>query len=420
MEMVRLRTVAGQSRRQVARALGFSREWVRKWSRRYRAGGEAALQTPPAPAPGPLATFPPVVAEAVQAYRRAHPRLGARRARVALERDPALAGQPLPDWRTIHRAWVAAGLVTPRGQRTTPPPAVPPVPLDEPHAVWQIDHQDGLHVAGVAEPVVLQSGRAPAAGLTIGADLFAERRGAHAVPEDAILDALRRRFVQWGLPRVMQVDGGVRFLGQSQRTFPSRFELFCAGLGIQIRQIRPGHPTENGAVERLHQTLDGALLDTPPVAGLAGAQEALDAHVALLNERFPSRATVCGGRPPLVAHPQARHSGRPYDPAREADLFDLDAVDRVLVQWRWHRQAAPSTGQISFANKNVRVGDAYKGKAVALRFDPTDRQVVIHDLGATPGALGPEIRRFHCAAFDQDVILGTSAIANLPPLARRA
>jgi hypothetical protein len=72
---------------------------------------------------------------------------------------------------------------------------------------------------------------APAAGLTIGADVFAERRGAHAVSEDAILDALRRHFVQWGLPRAIQVDGGVRFLGQSQRTFPSRFELFCAGLG---------------------------------------------------------------------------------------------------------------------------------------------------------------------------------------------
>lgn len=205
----------------------------------------------------------------------------------------------------------------------------------------------------------------------------------------------------------------MRFLGQSQRTFPSRFELFCAGLGIQVQQIRPGRPTDNGAVERLHQTLDGFLLG-PPFSGLTAAQTAPDAHLDLLNAHFPSRASACRGQPPLVAHPQARHSGRSYAPAHEADLFDLAAVDRVLAQWQWHRQAAPSTGQISFANKNVRVGAAYKGQAVALRFDPTDRQVVIYELGPAPGTLGPEIRRFHCAAFDQAAILGTSALTTRP------
>ena len=90
-------------------------------------------------------------------------------------------------------------------------------------------------------------------------------------------------------------------------------------------------------------------------------------------------------------------------------MFDLGAVDRVLAQWQWQRHAAPSTGQISCATKNVRVGDAYRGQTVALRFAPVDRQGVVYELGTTPGSLGKEIRRFHCAAFDQDAILGTSA-----------
>lgn len=403
--LVHLRAEQGLSRREAAARLGYSRSWARRWWRRYRAGGAAALQPPRAPAPGALATFPGPVGDAVLAYRRAHPRIGAGRALVALRRNPALAGAALPSARTIHRAWVGAGLVRPRGARTTPPPAQVPVPADGPHAVWQLDHQDGLRVAGLAAPVVLQSVRAPACGLTVGADLFAEPKGAHAVPTDAILDALRRRFAQWGLPAAVQVDGGVRFLGQSQRTFPSRFELFCAGLGIQVQQIRPGRPTDNGAVERLHRTLDDFLLG-PTFADVAAAQAALEQHLALLNEAFPSRARPCGGQPPLAAHPLARHSGRPYDPAREAALFDLAAVDRALAGWRWYRQAAPSTGQISFANKNVRVGDAYKGQTVALRFDPTDRRVVIHELGAAPGAPGAEIRRFRCPAFEPEAIRG--------------
>jgi hypothetical protein len=58
----------------------------------------------------------------------------------------------------------------------------------------------------------------------------------------------------------------------------------------------------------------------------------------------------------------------------------------------------------------VRVGEAYKGQTVALRCDPTDRRVVSYELGTAPGTLGKEIRRFHCAAFDQDAILGTSTL----------
>jgi hypothetical protein len=127
-----------------------------------RDGGEAALQTPPPPVPSPLATFPPAVAEAVLAYRRAHPRRGARRALAALQQDLALRGQPLPDWRTIHRAWVVAGLVTPRRLRTGAP-----VPLDTHLAVCQIDHQDRLSVGGQRGRV-----RAPDADLIIGADVL--------------------------------------------------------------------------------------------------------------------------------------------------------------------------------------------------------------------------------------------------------
>jgi ABC-type multidrug transport system ATPase subunit len=139
-------------------------------------GGEAALQTPRLPVPGPLATFPPAVAEAVLAYRRAHPRRGARRAQVDLQQDLALRGLPLPDSRTIHRAWVAAGLVTPRRLHTGA--AVPP---DARPAVWQVDHQDGPYVGHQR-----RRARAPATGLIIGADV-AEQRGAHATSEVAIL-----------------------------------------------------------------------------------------------------------------------------------------------------------------------------------------------------------------------------------------
>jgi hypothetical protein len=408
---------AGQSLAAASQALGFGAAWGRKWWGRYRRGGEAALDPMPAPAPGPLAHFPPPVAPAVLAYRRAHPRLGARRALLALAGDPAVAGLALPSPRTIHRAWVAAGLVAPRTPRDLVPAAsMPPPDPTDPHACWQIDHQDHLRPTGLAAPLVLQSVRAPAAGLIVGADLFPGPRGAHAVPLDDLLDGLRRGLARWGRPRALSVDGSLHFLGQPQRSFPSRLELFCAGLGIAVVPIRPGRPTDHGAVERQHAICDGVLLG-PAYADVAAALAALDVHVTALNERFPSRARACGGRPPLVAHPAARHSGRAYDPAREWRDFDLAAVDRLLAGWTWHRRVGRTSGQLSFADRNVAVGKAWAGRTVTLRFDPTDRQVVVYAPGAQPGERGAEIKRFACPAFTKAAILGRSRVAwrPLPP-----
>jgi hypothetical protein len=360
-----------------------------------------------------LARFDPRIAAAARRYRQSHPLIGARRVLLPLASDPALRGLALPDPRTLHRFFVHEGLVARRMPRDKAPSAVPAPPREEPHALWQIDHQDHLALRGLSELTVLQNIRAPGAGLIVGADLFPGPHGAHAVPEDAICDGVRRAMVRWGRPLVIGVDWGVRFLGKPQREFPSRFELFCTGQDAPLRPIRPAHPTDNGAVERQHRTLDALLLG-PRYETLADAQRALDEHVEALNTRFPSRAKVCHGNPPLVTCPEARHSGRPYDPSQEWITFNMTAVDHLLAEWRWFRLVGKKTGQLSFAHRNISVGQAHRGEQVALRFDPSDRQVVVSALGPTLAEVGPEITRFHCPAFDKATILGTSQIAFRP------
>lgn len=415
IEMVQCRFGQGMSRRAVAAHCGYSRSWVRTWSRRYRAGGEAALVSVAPPPPGPLAHFPTAVRAAVLAFRRQHPSLGARWAVVALAKDESLRGQPVPSVRTIERAWKQEGLLV-RRVPASRAPSTPPLPVPAPHAVWQLDHQDHLQAPQIPEPLVMQSVRDPQTGLAIGADVFAGPHGAHAVPEDTLFDAVRRRLEQWGKPASFAVDRGVRFLGQPQRTFPSRFELLCAGWGIPLHQTRPGHPTDNGAVERQHLTID-AFFAGATATDLPALQAFLDAHLTDLNERFPSRAKGCGGRPPLVAHPTARHSGRPFVPDQEWATFDMAAVHQRLAAWRWHRRADKHGAQISFGHRNYSLGAAHRGEVVALRFDPAAAEVVVSALGTTPETLGPEIKRFHCPFFDKDHILGSSQVAWRPPAA---
>jgi transposase len=413
LEVVQLKVDEGQTHRQAGAAVGYSQAWSRKWVRHYRQRGLAGLHPVARQRAHPLARFSPRVAAAARASRRQHPLLGARRIVLDLERDPHLSGERLPDARTLQRFLVAEGFVRRRVPADHAPVVRAVSVLTDPHAVWPIDHQDHLRLKGVAELSVLQSIRAPLVGVTIGADLFAGPQGAHAVDPDALTDGLRRHRARWGRPQRIQVDHAPIFLGRPQRQFPSRFELFCAGLGIGVVPIRPGRPTDNGAVERLHFTLDAVVLG-PTFANRAHAQHDLDTHIDRLNTRFPSRARVCQGKPPLVAYPHAQHSGRPYDPRDEWETFDLAAVDRFLAQWRWYRQVGKTSPQISFAHINIMLGKAYAGTVVALHFDPATRQVVVCALGATRQTDGPAIRRIRCPAFDKAAILGTSRLAPRP------
>jgi len=277
-------------------------------------------------------------------------------------------------------------------------------------------------VTGIPTAVVLQGVRPPACGLVVAADRFASAGGAHAVPLDDGLDGLRRAFHRFGRPRALSVAGGVHFLGASPAppAQPARARLRRARGRRRSDPARPAHrrPTDHGAIERQHATLDAALLG-PAFPDLGAAQAALDRHVTLRNARFPSRARVCGGRPPLVAHPGGAHSGRPYDPATEWESFDLAAVDRLLAGWTWYRRVSPN-GQLSFANRNVGVGTTRAGQVLRLAVDPADRTVVVRAPSTAPGGQGAELTRFACPAFAcpafaNDAILGRSAVAALSP-----
>ena len=47
---------------------------------------------------------------------------------------------------------------------------------------------------------------------------------------------------------------------------------------------------------------------------------------------------VLGGQAPLVAYPEAHHSGREYRAEWEAQLLEVKRVDEYLAQGEWFRQ----------------------------------------------------------------------------------
>lgn len=84
-----------------------------------------------------------------------------------------------------------------------------------------------------------------------------------------------RLFREYGLPRAIPTDNGVRFATTGIHGL-SRLNVWWLRLGIQHQRIVPAHPEQNGAHERMHKTLKGEAC-RPPQSGLLSQQRAFNA-----------------------------------------------------------------------------------------------------------------------------------------------
>jgi len=92
----------GQTYAQIAEAFGVSKECVRLWCRRLRAGGNPKDRYHN-PRSGILSQFPAAIKEEIRALRQAHTRWGPTSIRLELARDARWAGQALPSRASIGR-----------------------------------------------------------------------------------------------------------------------------------------------------------------------------------------------------------------------------------------------------------------------------------------------------------------------------
>lgn len=209
---------------------------------------------------------------------------------------------------------------------------------------------------------------------TLAIDVTRERgKRRRKVSWREVQQALRIAFQEWGLPERIQTDKELVFEGHPADLYPSSFQQWLVGLGIQFERTRPGRPQDQGRVERGHRTLSDFTYSEEDRQDLAHFQEALTRNRYLYNTRFPSRAKGCQGQPPLLAHPEALIPVRPYRPEDEWTLFSLDRVAQLLAQHPLKRKVN-ATGQISLARRLYYIGRRYAGQYVELRFNTSLRQ----------------------------------------------
>jgi hypothetical protein len=218
---------------------------------------------------------------------------------------------------------------------------------------------------------------------------------------------LRLTFTDWGRPRQLQVDHDSVFIDNKTRSpFPTRLHLWLIALGIELVFGRLCRPTDQGMTERSHQLWTAQCLKGQFHASWDDLYLALRRRREFLNHDLPCASL--NHQPPLVAFPDAAHSGRPYRPEWEADLLDLERVWAYLAQGCWFRKSSKAY-TFSLGGQVYYIGKPWQHTQLEITFDAADRCLVCRDeagdLVARPPIKGISV---------EDLMGDLAAYANLP------
>jgi hypothetical protein len=242
-----------------------------------------------------------------------------------------------------------------------------------PHECWQIDEKEAVRVGDQDRANILNV-RDPVGALMIASRAFVTttEKGWRKLSYQEVQETLREAFQRWGLPLQIQTDHGKKYVGNSQCSFPSLFTLWLVGLGIEHTLSRSRHPTDQPQVERSHRTVGDMAWKDLQCDTVEQLQVLLDDCCQRYNHEFPVQAAGCAGRPPLDVYPWAQHSGRPFHPELEWELFDLQRVDAYLASSVWTRTVSHN-GQVNIGRHYYQVGSVHADETISVRFVPGRR-----------------------------------------------
>ena len=326
---------------ELCRRFGISRKTGYKRINRFKEYGYDGLgDRSSAPHSHPNATSPEVARQLIEA-KRAHPTWGPKKLVAWLRAEAAEAPWPAPS--TSGAILDRAGLVKRRRRRrSTAPWSEPFIEAVDANDVWCIDFKgwfrtgDGKRV----DPLTVQD--AASRYLLACAGLDQPR-----TPQ--VRRVLDRSFREYGLPRTIRTDNGPPFASVGLGGLTT-LSIWWVKLGITPERIEPGHPEQNGRLERFHRTLNEETA-SPPRPSQRSQQRAFDAFRNGYNEERPHEAL--GQQPPSRVY---RPSHREYPRRVLSPEYGRDVTIRKVR----------TNGQIKWKGHMVYLSEALKGEPVGL------------------------------------------------------
>lgn len=322
-----------------------------------------------------LGTFREDLKQYIVDLRKKCPGWGARTIHAELKIDPRLEGMKVPSIRSIGTLLKAKGLVR-RYDKHVPIPDSQVNIAQRPHQVWQLDAQGGCVLNNIG----------PMAMINIK-DVFSRvycmaypNQRKQLTGSSKRIDyqyALRLAFIEYGLPEVIQTDHeSIFYENKGQSPFPTVFHLWLIGLGIAKVFGRFHQPTDQGLVERMHQTIDKQAIKGIDHPNWESLFNFCQQRRAFLNLTFPCSSLE--NKSPYAAFPKAKHSGRFYHPFHEDSMIDLKRIYAYLDKGLWYRRASYNKS-ITLGGKVYYVKSTARKARVTITFDSKISQLSFHN-----------------------------------------
>lgn len=261
---------------------GISRKTGYKWAQRYGFEGIDGLRDRSRAPESCPHRMPEKVSAALLELRRDHPTWGPRKLLAWLRKR-----QPKVSWpaaSTVGDLLKRHGLVREQRHRSRrrAPSGGPLVEASAPNQVWTSDFKGQFRTGDgrLCYPLTVVD---RFSRFLLGVE------GLDSVAEATAWPVFERLFREHGLPEVIRTDNGSPFASGSAVAGLSRLSVRWIKLGIRPERIKPGHPEQNGAHERMHRTLK-AETARPPAASRPAQQERFAEFRRVYNEQRPHEA----------------------------------------------------------------------------------------------------------------------------------
>lgn len=220
------------------------------------------------------------VKDAIIRERKQHPRWGARKIRVLLQRNPEIAIDAIPSETTVNAIMKRAGLVVPRRKgRRRIEPQNPYFDPEAPNEIWSTDFKGKFRLGNrmYCNPLTIAD--------SCSRYLFAIH-GLERADTEHCKPIFEKVFRENGLPEYMHSDNGAPFGNSASLRRMTRLAVWFMELGITPVYSDPGHPEQNGRHERMHRELK-AEVTRPPAQTMRGQQLKFNRFIEEYNNERP-------------------------------------------------------------------------------------------------------------------------------------
>lgn len=328
------------------------------------------------PKTGRLSTFSNKIIDKIDEYRPGKKGWGPDTIKVELDLDESLSSFKRPSVSSISKYLKSKSRVRTRNKHV-PLETQPAFATERAHQIWQLDAEGNctienigtisfLNIKGIHRKVYIQNYPCPLAGSFN-----------HPTTID-YQNVLRLGMMEFGKPEGLQVDHeSIYFDNVNASPFPTVFHLWLIGLHIEMHLTPKGKPYKQGAVEKSHQTMQIQIVEGQSFSNWLELFKRSQIRRQRLNNHIPCR--MIGRVPPLVACPEAKHSGRNYQPILEKKQFDMKAIYEYLAQGKWYRKVSSGKTTCIGSNSYYLSKHVDTGIETKILFDKKTKSFVFHD-----------------------------------------